>query len=187
MNIDGEISEVIFLCGFMGAGKTTIGQKLAAELGRPFLDLDDRIVEKAGKPIPDIFEASGEGRFRAIERSALLEVARQFNGVVALGGGSLQNQHLLDHLKRNGLLIFIEAPIPVIIDRISQDANRPLLLDEQGEPKDRDTLKKELKMLYEDRLPLYEQAMITLNIKAGESADQQVKTLINKIRNYVAS
>ncbi len=187
MDIDVEISEVIFLCGFMGAGKTTIGQKLAEELGRPFLDLDDRIVEKAGKPIPDIFETSGEGRFRAIERSALLEVAQQFEGVVALGGGSLQNQHLLDHLKGNGLLIFIEAPIPVIIDRISHDANRPLLLDDGGEPKDRDTLEKELKVLYQDRLPLYEQAMITLKIKAGESADKQVKTLINKIRNHVAS
>lgn len=189
MNTDTGIdrSEVIFLCGFMGAGKTTIGQKLAEELDRPFLDLDDRIVEKAGKSIPDIFETSGEGKFRAIERSVLLEVAQQFNGVVALGGGSLQNQHLMDHLKLYGLLIFIEVPLPVLLDRISQDANRPLLLDEQGEPKERDTLEKELKILYEDRLPLYEQAMITLKIKAGESADKHVKTLINKIRNHAAS
>lgn len=181
-----DISEVIFLCGFMGAGKTTIGQKLAEELDRPFLDLDDRIAEKAEKSIPEIFEDSGEGKFRAIERSALLEVAQQFEGVVALGGGSLQNQHLLDHLKLNGLLIFIEAPIPVIIDRISRDPNRPLLLNEQGEPKDRDTLEKELKVLYKDRLPLYEQAVITLKVKADESADEHVKTLINKIRNHVA-
>lgn len=181
-----NIPEVIFLCGFMGAGKTTVGRKLADKLDCPFLDLDDRIIEKAGKTIPEIFKEFGEGKFRAVERSALLEVAQEFEGVVALGGGSLQNQHLLDHLKLNGLLIFIETPLEVIIDRISQDTNRPLLLDEQGEKKDPDTLEKELEVLYKDRLSLYEQAAIRLKAKADEPADKQVETLIKKIRNHVA-
>lgn len=181
-----NIPDLIFLCGFMGAGKTTIGQKLAEKLDRPFLDLDDRIIEKAGKSIPEIFEQAGEGRFRNIERNALLEVARDYKGIVALGGGSLQNQHLLDHLKLNGLLIFIETPVSVILDRISRDSNRPLLLDEDGQTKDRETLEKELQVLYKERLPLYEQAAIRLKVKAGGSSDKQVETLIKKIRRHVA-
>lgn len=178
--------ELIFICGFMGAGKTTIGQKLAEKLDCPFLDLDDRIVEKAGKSIPEIFTESGEGKFRTVERKALLEVARNYKGVVALGGGSLQNQHLLDHLKLNGLLIFIESPMPVILDRISRDSNRPLLLDEQGEAKDRKTLEKELKVLYRDRLPLYRQAAISLKAESGMPSEKLVEILIDKIRDYVA-
>ncbi|SMO65311.1 shikimate kinase [Fodinibius sediminis] len=177
---------VIFLCGFMGVGKTTIGRKLARKLDRPFLDLDDRIVERAGKSIPRIFEESGEGSFRAVERRSLLEVADNFSGVVALGGGSLQNQHLLDHLKRQGLLIFIEAPMELILNRISRDPNRPLLLDEHGKTKEREVLEEELQMLYNDRLPLYEQAAIRLKIRDGESPQKQVETLIKKIRNHGA-
>jgi len=178
--------EVIFLCGFMGAGKTTIGRKLAEELNCPFLDLDDRITEKAGKTISEMFKEAGEAKFRAVERSALLEVASDFEGVVALGGGSVQNQELLDHLKESGLLIFIEAPMEVVVDRISEDSNRPLLLDEQGESKDRETLKKDLEVLYADRKPLYEQAQISLQVQPGESTGKQVETLIKKIRSHAA-
>lgn len=179
--------DIIFLCGFMGTGKTTIGQKLAAELDYTFEDLDDRIVERAGKSIPEIFEAGGEGQFRTVERKALMEVCRSFKGVVALGGGSLQNQHLLDHLKLNGLLIFIETPFPIIMDRIYQDKNRPLLLDENGNIKDRETLEEELRFLYDARLPLYRQAAISIQVENGNTPEEQVKTLIKKIRNHVAS
>lgn len=181
-----KIPDIIFLCGFMGTGKTTIGQKLAAELEAAFLDLDDRIIERAGKSIPEIFEAGGEGRFRTVERQALMEVCRSFKGVVALGGGSLQNQHLLDHLKLNGLLIFIETPFPIIIDRIYQDTNRPLLLDEDGNVKDREALEEELRFLYDDRLPLYRQAAISMQMEDGDTPGEQVETLIKKIRNHVA-
>lgn len=178
--------DLILLCGFMGTGKTTIGQELAQKLDRPFLDLDDQIVEEAGKAIPKIFEEGGEGKFRAIERRVLLDVIRNFEGIVALGGGSLQNQHLLDHLKLHGLLIFIQTPFSTILDRISRDSNRPLLLDEQGRPKSRETLEKELRVLYDERLPLYEQAVITLEAAPGENIEEQVEQLMKKIRNHVA-
>ena len=181
-----NVPNLIFLCGFMGAGKSTIGRSLADELGNPFLDLDDRIVERAGKTIPQIFDDAGEGAFRTAERKALLDIVRNDEGVVALGGGSLQNQHLLDHLKVNGLLVHIKAPIAVILERIAGDTNRPLLLDEDGSPKDEDTLEKDLSMLYQDRLPLYEQAVITLEVSTGQSVQAQTETLMNKIRNHVA-
>lgn len=184
MNIK-NLPERVFLCGFMGAGKSVIGQKLAERLERPFLDLDDKIEEKAGKSIPEIFEMMGEAEFRVMERKAILEVIREFKGVAALGGGSIQNQHLLDHIKLNGLLIFIETPVSVILDRISKDENRPLLLDEHGNPKDRERLRKDLTSLYEERLPLYEQAVLTLKNNGSQSPKQLVETLLKKIKNHV--
>lgn len=184
MNIK-NLPKRIFLCGFMGAGKSVIGRNLADKLERPFTDLDDKIEEKSEKTIPEIFETMGESEFRIIERRAVLEVIREFEGIVALGGGSIQNQHMLDHIKLNGLLIFIETPVSVILDRISEDENRPLLLDEQGNPKDKEQLKKDLTTLYEERLPLYEQAVLTLENDGSQSPEQLVETLVKKIKNHV--
>lgn len=180
-----NVPELIFLSGFMGAGKSVIGRQLADELDRPFLDLDDKIEKKAGQPIPEIFEESGESGFRTIERKAVLEVIREDIGIVALGGGSLQNQHLLDHIKLNGLLIFIETPISVILDRISEDKNRPLLLGEDDNLKDRGQLKEDLSTLYEERLPLYEQAVLRVTNDGSKSIEQIVEKLLKKIKNHV--
>ncbi len=176
----------IFLSGFMGTGKSTIGRILADKLECSFMDLDDYVEEKAGKSIPEIFEESGEKGFRELERQVLMEVCRDFEGVVALGGGSLQNQHLVDHLKLNGILVFLKTPFPIILDRICKDVNRPLLLDEEGNPKDREKLRRELNTLYEQRLPLYEQATIILKTVGDKTPEQEAEILIKKIRNHVA-
>lgn len=180
-----NLPDIIFLCGFMGSGKSTIGQLLAEKLERPFLDLDDKIVETAGMEIPEIFEQEDKAGFRMIERRALLETTREFEGVLALGGGSLQSQHLVDHLKLKGLLVFIETPISVILRRISEDENRPLLLDEHGNPQKTEILKQELQTLYDERLPLYEQAVITVENDGSQSPEQTVEILLKKIRNHV--
>lgn len=180
-----NLPERIFLCGFMGAGKSVVGQALAEKLGRPFLDLDKKIKEKAGRSIPEIFEGSGESEFRALERKAVLEVVDEFEGIVALGGGSLQNQHMLDHIKLNGLLIFIETPISVILDRISEDENRPLLKGEDGIPKEAEDLAKEMQALYKQRMPLYEQAVITISNDGSQPVENIVEILVRKIKNHV--
>ncbi|WP_138429251.1 shikimate kinase [Fodinibius saliphilus] len=180
-----NLPDIIFLSGFMGTGKSTIGRLLAERLERNFLDLDDKIEEEAGCTISDIFEQSGEAGFRTAERRALLEVARGYKGVVALGGGSLQNQHMVDHLKLNGLLVFIETPISVILDRISGDENRPLLLNEEGNPKSRERLQNELQKLYNERLSLYKQAVIKISNDGHKKPDQLVQTLLKKIKNHV--
>lgn len=181
-----NLPDLIFLCGFMGAGKSVIGQQLAGKLDRPFLDLDDQIVELAGQSIPKIFENSGEASFRTAERRALMNVIREDEGVVALGGGSLQNQHMVDHVKLNGLLIFIDTPINVILDRISQDTNRPLLLDSDGNPKTKEQLEQELTDLYKERFPLYEQAVISIKNDGSKKTENVVEELLKKIRNHVA-
>lgn len=180
-----NIPDLIFICGFMGAGKSTLGKKLAKQLRRPFLDLDDKIEEQAGQTIPAIFGQSGETGFRTAERRALMEIVRDFEGVVALGGGSLQDQHLVDHLKLNGLLIFIKTPISVILDRISGDTNRPLLTDGEGNSKDEQTLREELTQLYNEREPRYAQSVVTVADDGSQSPGILVKELRKKIRNHV--
>jgi shikimate kinase len=183
--IISNLPDRIFLSGFMGAGKSVLGKTLADKLEVPFLDLDDRIEANADQSIPEIFNQSGEAGFRTLERRALMEVVREFKGVVALGGGSLQSQHMVDHLKINGLLVFIETPISVILDRISQDPDRPLLVDEEGNPKPRETLEEEMTALYKERLPLYEQAVITVTNDGSGDPEEIMTTLVKKIRNHV--
>src|SRR5699024_6052806 len=155
----------------MGAGKTTIGRALAQRLECSFQDLDNIIVERAGKAISSIFADSGEAKFRILERKCLLEVSDSHRGVIALGGGSLQNQQVLDHLKSTGLLIFIKAPLSLIIERIADDEGRPMLLDEHGKPKERERLYKDIEALYKSRLPLYDQADIIFKVAPGETAE----------------
>lgn len=180
------IPERIFICGFMGAGKSTTGRALARKLEMSFWDIDDFIEEQAGQSIPEIFETEGEQGFRSREQSAVLDIIRQKKGVIALGGGTLQSQHLLDHIKVNGLLVYINTPMDEIIARIAGDENRPLLLDEQGKMRSESELEKDLQELYDQRRPFYEQAEIT--IKSDEFDDQQqlVDMLVKKIKYHVA-
>ena len=181
-----NLPDRIFLCGFMGAGKSTIGKKIAERLELTFLDLDDYIEHEAGKNIPAIFEERGEQAFRKAERKCILEVVRTFEGVVALGGGSLQNQHMVDHIKLNGLLVFIETPISVILERINEDTNRPLLLNKDGTVKEKEMLEKELSALYDKRLPLYRQAELTVTDDGEKNIETLVDNLLNKIKYHVS-
>ncbi len=181
-----NLPERLFLCGFMGAGKSSIGSKLAEQLELPFADLDTMIEKEAGKSIPQIFEEEGEKEFRSIERKMLLKAIREYQGVLSLGGGALQNQHFVDHLKINGLLIFIETPFSVILDRILEHKNRPLLLNEDGTMKDKDVLKNEMKQLYEKRLKYYRQAELTIQTNERSSVEATTSALVKKIKNHVS-
>lgn len=181
-----NLPDRIFLCGFMGAGKSTIGKRLAEKLDVPFWDLDDYIEKEAGKNIPQIFKENGEPEFRNLERQSLLKVIRNYQGIIALGGGSLQNQHMVDHVKLNGLLVFIETPFSIILERITKQNNRPLLLNEQGTLKDKEILEEELKTLYEQRLPYYQQAELTIVNDEKQTTENMVGSLIKKIEYHVS-
>jgi len=176
----------IFICGFMGAGKSTIGEALAEKMDLPFYDLDAFIEEQAGRSIPDIFKLEGEKKFRQHERSALLEIIRKRKGIIALGGGTLQNQHLVDHIKVNGTLVFIKASMETILQRVMRHENRPMLWNDKGEMKSKKKLRKDLKVLYNQRLPLYEQAEITINCEDFSSVEALTDQLFKKIRYHVA-
>jgi len=186
MNQINGFPDLIFLCGFMGAGKSTIAEKLAEKLDRPFLDADEEIQRRSGKTIPQIFEQEGETGFRARERKTLLDLIKSFKGVIALGGGALHNQHVVDHIKLNGLLIFIETPFSVILRRISENKDRPLLLNPDGTFKEEQTLKKEMTELYHKRLKFYRQSEITLQTEHYSTVEQSVEALVKKIRYHVS-
>jgi shikimate kinase len=160
----------VSLVGFMGAGKTTIGRALAAKLGWRFVDLDDLIVARDGRTIPEIFQQSGEVAFRALERQ-LLEEALRFpragGSVLSLGGGAFidnTNQQLLRENKVPA--VFLDAPAEELFRRCEQPGVvRPLLGD-----RDR------FSALYEQRRPAYLNAAYCI-----QTAGREIASVVNEI------
>lgn len=118
---------IIALCGFMGAGKTTIGKKVSKKVNFKYIDLDDYIVEKSGKSIAQIFEDSGESEFRRIETDSLNEVLdSEANALISLGGGTLERDENVNALKGRAKIIYISVPFNVCYSRI-RNTDRPLV------------------------------------------------------------
>lgn len=132
----------IVLIGMPSAGKTTIGKILEEKLGKEFFDLDDMIIAKAGKSIPEIFQKSGEAGFRAIETEVAIEASKMNNKIIATGGGVIKHKVNMDFLRLNGITIFIDRDIDKLI---SSDPNRPLSSSKQA-----------LQQMYKERYPLYQ-------------------------------
>jgi len=126
--------------GFMGTGKTRVGRELAARLGMRFVDMDDVIVEKKGKPIPQIFVQDGEPHFRAVERAVVGELAAVRGLVIATGGGVVLNTDNVRDLSRDGLVVCLSASPETILERVKHDRTRPLLAEGDKMAKIRDLL-----------------------------------------------
>ena len=134
----------IYLCGFMGCGKSRIGRELARKLGMRFADLDSYIVEKEQMTIPEIFEKFGEPRFRELEAKYISEMPD--NSVVALGGGAIINEKTAETARANGRVVFLDARFETCYGRIKDDSNRPLAYNNP---------KEKVKELYDFRRPIY--------------------------------
>ncbi len=117
----------IILTGFMGTGKTTVGQLLAERLQRPFRDTDALIVERDGRAIADIFAQDGEAAFRAWERTVALELAQQQGVVIATGGRLMLDEVNAAALSASGLVFCLTAVPQTILARVQDDTKRPLL------------------------------------------------------------
>lgn len=159
----------IALIGFMGAGKTVVGQALALKLGKKFVELDELIVRRAGKSITRIFAEDGEIYFRELEIAATKDVAAEENQVIATGGGVVLNRINMDRLRQNGTIIFLTVSSSEILRRVGGDTGRPLL----------DTADKEkrIKELLGQRKSLYEQAA---DIKVNTSR-RSIEAVVNEI------
>ena len=118
----------LYLVGMMGAGKTTVGRKLAKRLGYRFLDTDALIEQTAGQPITDLFAQTGEAAFRALETQVLSQVSAHTQLVVATGGGIVTQPMNWSYLQ-HGVVIWLDVPVPVLVSRLSGDTSRPLLKD----------------------------------------------------------
>jgi shikimate kinase len=165
------MSPVVVLVGVMGAGKTTVGSRIAEALGLPLRDTDDDIVATAGKPISDIFVDDGEEHFRALERAAVAEALTTFDGVLALGGGAILAEETRTALKEHRV-VYLEVGLADAVSRVGLGAGRPLLAINP-----RATLRHLLAL----RRPLYEEVATFVVPTDGRSPDDITAEILTKL------
>ncbi|WP_342663641.1 shikimate kinase [Paenibacillus taiwanensis] len=118
----------IVLIGFMGTGKSTVGQQLAQHLQYEFVDLDEEIVRQQGKTIPELFAQHGEAYFRQQENRILTDLLqRKTRLIIATGGGAVLDNHNCEAMLRYGFVVALTAQLDTIVTRVQGDTNRPLL------------------------------------------------------------
>jgi shikimate kinase len=161
----------IYLTGFMGSGKTTVGRRLARKLGWKFLDTDKIVQKYFGKPISQIFIEDGEALFRQAEALVLRTLRNRTQTVVSLGGGAILKESNRDIL-RSGHWIFLDVPLSVIKTRVLGDNSRPLLAKRWST----------VEALSRKRLPLYQLAPITvrLGVLSPDAACHQVLAALSR-------
>ncbi len=143
----------------MGAGKSTIGRRLATALSLNFVDSDQEIVEAAGCSISDIFEIYGEAIFRDLEQRVLLRLVGQAPCIIATGGGAFINPAIRTAIKEKAISVWLKADLDILLERVSRRDTRPLLkTGDKGEI---------LSKLMEERYPIYAEADITIDSNAG--------------------
>src|SRR5512140_930922 len=117
----------IVLVGMMGAGKSSIGRRLAARLGIPFVDADSEIEAAAGMTIPEIFDKHGEPYFRAGEARVIARLLDNGPSVLATGGGSVMDPHTRDLIAKKGISVWLNADVDVLMKRTKRRSDRPLV------------------------------------------------------------
>ncbi|BAU11269.1 shikimate kinase [Leptolyngbya sp. NIES-3755] len=162
----------VFLIGMMGVGKTTIGQLLAKRLDYDFLDVDQFIEQATGQTVSTIFADSGEAIFRQLETATLSQVSARLRRVVATGGGIVLAQENWSYLK-HGVIIWLDVPVEQLKERLSQDATRPLLQNQD--------LTARLTQLSEERRSRYAQADIHIQVLPDETPEQVTEKIVNAI------
>ena len=162
------IEKPLVLVGLMGAGKTTVGRRLAAALNLPFADADHEIETAAGCSISEIFEKHGEAAFRDGERRV---IARLLDGpvcVLSTGGGAFMDPETRQKIKETGTSIWLRADLDLLMERVLRRPTRPLL--QQDDPR------KVMERLMEERYPVYAEADITV-----ESGDGPHEAVVSQI------
>jgi len=166
----------IYLIGFMGAGKTTVGRQLADKLNRPFVDLDDVIEKKADLTIPSIFEKYGEQYFRQIETDCLWRIAHYPGNVIATGGGIILIANNRKLMKDTGITVYLKWQTNILYQRIKNCTQRPLLKDVT-----QSQLLQYIDKMVRQRQPFYEQADIIITGNEQTTSDQIVESIIQKL------
>lgn len=172
--------KLIYLTGFMGAGKSTIGPILANTIGWDSCDLDVLIEKKVGKKVRQIFEQDGEKYFRKIENETLQEISLKSNLVVSLGGGTMASAKNLEILKKTGITVYLKASPDSFYNRLKYKRDRPQLLINEKEDFSKDELVQRINELMSKRSEYYEQADIIIDTDkstVGKTVDQIVKQL----------
>lgn len=164
----------IVLTGFMGTGKTTVGQILAEKLKRKFLDTDQIIEEKLGTSIKEFFKKAGETKFREIEAQTIALISNIEDAVISCGGGVVVNSVNIENLKKNGIIINLFASPEHIFKRLCKDNTRPLI-------KQMDNPLEGIKKLLAKRQKAYENCDFTVNTDNLTSEQVVENILENKL------
>lgn len=166
----------IYLVGFMGVGKSTVGSRLARELRYSFLDSDEWIEKRTGKSIPEIFADEGESVFRQYEREFIDSGHPAEGCVVSCGGGLIIQEGMLETLKSKGIVICLFASMESILNRTQRSKNRPLL--------DVDDPEARIRKLFAEREPVYMKAGICISTE-GRPVSEVVRHLLRTYRTVV--
>jgi shikimate kinase len=162
-------SKLIYLLGFMGSGKSTVGALVAQALSWPFIDLDVTIEAGQGQSIREIFENAGEPFFRGIEHAALTEASKTEPAVIALGGGTFVQEANIKFIReRGGTTIWLDSPLEDLVQRCEGIQNRPLFRDRNS-----------FQQLLQQRLPYYQ--MAEYRVSTEGRAPQEVKEQILRL------
>jgi shikimate kinase len=171
--VDALGQRSLVLVGMMGAGKSSVGRKLAARLAMPFVDADTEIEAAAGMTIPEIFEVRGEPEFRSGEARVIARLLDGGPQVLATGGGAYMNAETRALIGRKGVSIWLKAEFDVLMRRIRRRNDRPLLRTADPEVT--------LKRLIGERYPVYAQADITI-----ESRDVSHEVIVDELVEALA-
>ncbi|MBN8532156.1 MAG: shikimate kinase [Alphaproteobacteria bacterium] len=173
----GQLPKPVVLVGLMGAGKSTIGRRLARKLNLEFVDSDQEIENAAHCSISDIFEIQGEAYFRELERKVIGRLLDRAPHVLATGGGAFIQEETRTLIKRNAISIWLRADLDVLVERVSRRNVRPLL--EKGDKRDI------LSRLMEERYPIYANADIAIDSSDGEH-HIVVHKIVDALRSYMS-
>jgi shikimate kinase len=174
------IRKHIFLTGFMGSGKSTVGPRIAQALGYAFTDLDDEIERREKRTIDDIFRLSGETHFRALERTYLQDFIDSSETVFALGGGTVTIEGVIEFLKTHGILIYLKTDVDELVARLHGHSHRPLLRGTEESDRSEEGLQRRIVSLLRQREAYYRQADIVTDT-TRKAVDSVVEELLNSL------
>ena len=158
----------LVLVGLMGAGKSTVGRRLAQRLNMNFVDADAAIEEAAGMSIPEIFASHGEAYVREGERRVITRILEDGQQVLATGGGAFMNEQTRASIAAHGISVWLKANLPLLMKRVSRRADRPLLLNDDPESV--------MRKLMDTRYPVYATSNVVI-----ESRDVSHNVIVNDV------
>lgn len=166
----------LVLVGLMGAGKTSVGKRLAQRLKLPFVDSDHAIEEAANMSIPEIFAARGEAEFRSGERRVIARLLGEPQRVIATGGGAYMDPETRRRIAENAVSIWLKADLPILMKRVMRRQDRPLLANADPEATMRELIQR--------RYPVYAGADITI-ASADQPHDAMVQVVVEALLRHL--